>query len=82
MARVADLTAATTPLAGAELVYLVQNGHDRKVPVSNLIDGITKSAVLAALGLSDIIVTDTQITIRKTGADLVLRQTIIQLEVP
>lgn len=35
-----DLPAAALPLAGAELVHIIQGGHSRQATVDNLVDGL------------------------------------------
>ena len=54
--KVADLTPATTPLAGTELVYLVQGGADRQGTAQDVADlaagGATEAELFASLTYS------------------------------
>jgi len=74
-------------LDGTELIAVVQGGLNKTATPATIKTYVgptvvDKAAVLAALGLTDIIVTDTTITFSKLGADLVTRQTILDLELP
>lgn len=77
--KLSELPAAT-PIDDADLLYIVQGGVSKQISVLNLHGSTTKAAILAALGLTNIQVTDTQLIIYKTGVDLQTRRTIIDLE--
>jgi hypothetical protein len=72
-------------LDGSEIVPIISGGLNKTTDtdsIANLAGAVTKAAVCALFGWSDIITTDTTITISRLGADLVMRRTIIDLEVP
>jgi hypothetical protein len=47
--KLADLTPATTPLSGSELVYVVQSGNDRKATAQDVADLVTPPAASETL---------------------------------
>jgi hypothetical protein len=81
--KISALPAAST-LSGTELFEVVQSATSKKATSAQILalagGGTSKAAILAALGLTDIVVTDTTITISKLGADVVTRIIILPLE--
>ena len=75
---------AASALTGTEKLYGVQSGLSCYITPNQIVTlgggGVTKAAILAALSLTDIVVTDTTITISKLGADLVTRSIEFPLE--
>ena len=75
---------AASALVGTEKLYGVQGGLSKYITPAQIVTlaggGVTKAAILTALSLTDIVVTDTTITITKLGADLVTRTIILPLE--
>lgn len=55
--KISALTGATTPLAGTEVVPVVQSGETRKVSVANLTTGRAISATQLTLTTGNVIVT-------------------------
>lgn len=62
-AKISQLTAATTPLAGSEVLPIVQSGVTKKVAVDNL----TAGKDVAVKGLTATSATDNNVTVRCTG---------------
>ena len=71
-----------TAAADVDLMYLVQGGVSKRIAIENLLGdlSVTKAAICAALGLTDIQVTDTNVILYKTGIDTITRRIIFELE--
>lgn len=75
--KISQLTGATTPLAGTEVVPIVQGGSTKKVSVSNLTEGRTVRASRVGIGAGaptyalDIINAETQLVSRMLNQETV-----------